>query len=236
MKTKHVLLPQKKVGRILALFLLDRTAVQCAIELGIHRNTINRWYQYFRTAIFEHQNKLVRLSGEIEIDQHTFFTSRRKRYTKGNSIALPSQKVQVLGLLQRGTDSQSHTVFVQPIAHANRDTILPIVRYVVELKSSIFTDMWRAFNGLDLDGYTMHVKVNHRRKEYVRQVRGKSAHTGTIDQFWGWSDRRLARFNGIHRHTFPLHIQECAFRYSHKKDLQQAFKKVLYTHEHKKSL
>lgn len=231
MKTKHVLLSQKKVQSIFSSFLEDRTAKECAEKNSIHRNTVNRWYRYFRTVIFEHQSKLVRLSGEVEIDQHTFFTTRRRRYAAGASVPLPHQKVQVLGLLQRGVDAQSHVVFVQVIRHADRATMLPIIRYAVEQKSALYTDMWRAFNGLELDGYTMHVKVNHRRKEFVRRVAGKSAHTGTIDQFWGWADHRLAKFNGIHRHLFPLHIQECAFRYTHKKDLKKAMQHLLRAFE-----
>lgn len=231
MKTKHVLLSRTQVSKVLQSFLLDDTAVVCAERTGVHRNTVNRWYRYFRTVIFEHQSKLVRLTGDVEIDDHLFFTTKRKRYAKDRVIPLPMQRVRVLGLLQRGADSQSHVVFAQAVSRADRNTILPIIRYVVAKESAIFTDMWRAFGSLQLEGYTMHVKVNHRRKEYVRQIRGKSAHTGTIDQFWGWCDYRLAKFNGIHRHTFPLHMQECAFRYTHKRDLEAAFKKVLRAYE-----
>jgi transposase len=37
-----------------------------------------------------------------------------------------------------------------------------------------------------------------------------------LDQFWEYTRERLHRFNGIHKHTSSLHLQETAFRFNHR--------------------
>ncbi len=37
-----------------------------------------------------------------------------------------------------------------------------------------------------------------------------------IENFWSFAKRRLAKFNGVSRETFLLHLKECEFRYNHK--------------------
>ncbi len=37
-----------------------------------------------------------------------------------------------------------------------------------------------------------------------------------IENFWSFVKRRLAKFNGVSRRTFLLHLKECEFRYNHK--------------------
>ncbi|MBI5798777.1 MAG: IS1595 family transposase, partial [Candidatus Yonathbacteria bacterium] len=36
--------------------------------------------------------------------------------------------------------------------------------------------------------------------------------------------RRLAKFNGVSRKTFLLHLKECEFRYNHKGDILRILK------------
>ena len=37
-----------------------------------------------------------------------------------------------------------------------------------------------------------------------------------VENFWGLCKVRLAKFRGVHRHTFYLHIKECEFRYNYR--------------------
>jgi|TARA_B110000902_G_scaffold238126_1_gene285741 hypothetical protein len=37
-----------------------------------------------------------------------------------------------------------------------------------------------------------------------------------LDSFWDFSRQRIPRFNGIHKHTLSLHLQETAFRFNNR--------------------
>ncbi len=37
-----------------------------------------------------------------------------------------------------------------------------------------------------------------------------------IENFWGLCKVRLAKFRGMHKQTFYLHIKECEFRYNNR--------------------
>ncbi|MDR2912240.1 MAG: IS1595 family transposase, partial [Alistipes sp.] len=41
-------------------------------------------------------------------------------------------------------------------------------------------------------------------------------HINGIENFWGLCKVRLAKFRGVHKHTFVLHIKECEFRYNNR--------------------
>lgn len=232
MRDYHATLPIKKRNQIFRMFLDDRTALEASQKCKLARNTVNGWYKYFRTIILAEQSRMPRFSGEVELDQTSFFTKKRKRYDKVGEVYVqqPVRKVEVLGILQRGPDSKSHRVFVQTIKRADKRTLIPLIRAVVEPGAAIYTDMWRGFSGLDLDGYT-HRRVNHRRGKFVMREGSMKAHTGTIDNFWGFSDDRLAKFAGIQRHAFHLHIAECAYRYNHKSDLEKSLRALIKAYE-----
>ena len=48
-------------------------------------------------------------------------------------------------------------------------------------------------------------------------VRGKS-HINGIEGFWGYAKTRLAKFRGISKPKFYIHLKECEFRYNNRKD------------------
>jgi len=46
-------------------------------------------------------------------------------------------------------------------------------------------------------------------------VRGNRLING-IESFRSYAKRRLAKFKGVPRHTFHLHLKECEFRFNHR--------------------
>jgi len=61
----------------------------------------------------------------------------------------------------------------------------------------------------------------------ARRVKGKrgrgvfargEAHINGIEGFWGYAKSRLAKFRGMSKHTFYLHLKECEFRFNHRQD------------------
>ncbi len=46
----------------------------------------------------------------------------------------------------------------------------------------------------------------------------KSNHINGIESFWSYAKRRLAKFKGVPKHTFYLHLKETEFRFNHRKE------------------
>lgn len=196
----------------------------------VNKRTAHLFYRYLRDIIYAHQKQLVNLGGEVEIDHATFNARRKKRYKKVDDkwVPLPTHSVLVFGLLERSAQKQ-HRVFVQIVKHADKKTTQPIVKHVVNPGTMLYSDMWRSFN--DLGPEYPHKRVNHAKKQYARTEQDLSVHTGTIDQFWQFCDKRLGRFNGLTDRTIHLHIQECAYRYNHRHDLRRALRALITAHE-----
>lgn len=113
-------------------------------------------------------------------------------------------------------------MYVHMVPDSSARTLMPIIRLVVEPDSTIYSDEWRSFSQLKVDGYT-HLSVNHSREFVGRD----GAHTGSIDSFWSFAKRRLAKFNGMYRQTANLHLKECEFRYN-SDDIEKDLKTLLF--------
>lgn len=193
------------VKKILRCFCADLTAVQTAEVLGFNRKTIDRYFSIFRERILEYEHEqLAPFSGEIELDE-SYFGARRVRGKRGRGAA---GKTPVFGVLKRG-----EKVFVTVVRACSREELMPIITGKILSESTIYTDGWKAYDGLILNGYD-HYRVFHSLNEFSR---GK-CHVNGIESFWSFAKRRLAKFNGIASQKFLLHIKECEFRYNHKKD------------------
>lgn len=227
-------IPKKKLDSLLKCFAMDMDATRAAIVAGVSRPCANRHFREFREAIYHSTRRAPRFFGEVEMDQAEFggrgrkrMQSLLKRYAKILShkeyqlkarAIRAEHKVLVFGVLQR-----QGAVYAHIIKRADKRTITPLVRLVVEQGSSVYTDKWRGFTELGLDGYA-HSSVNHA-EEYVAR---DGTHINGIEAFWSFAKRRLNKFNGIARTTLLLHIKECEFRYNHdEKTLLPALKKLL---------
>ena len=203
-------------------FCEDLSATQTARLVGVQRRTVDDWYKTFRTILAEFQEEQVRQSsGEFELDESYFGGPRKKlhahdRRKRGRGA---ENKVPVFGIKKR----DDGTVYTQIIENASKATLLPIVKRLVTSKDSIvYTDKWRGYDGLVFDGYK-HFRVNHS-KQYSNR---KGTHINGIENFWGYSKQRLAKFHGISRITFYLHLKECEFRYNKQYDMLKILKRRL---------
>ncbi len=196
-------LSKYKRRKILMHFCEDIEASKTSRLTGISRNTVNRYYNAFREHILSWQyDEVMRLSGEIEVDE-SYFGARRVRGKRGRGAA---GKTPVFGLLKRGGK-----VFVTVVASASRAALMPIIEGKVLEGSTIYSDGWKAYDGLILNGYD-HYRVYHSKNEFAR---GKS-HINGIEAFWSFAKRRLAQLNGIKEDKFILHLAECQFRYNNR--------------------
>ena len=82
--------------------------------------------------------------------------------------------------------------------------------------------VWKGYDVLVFDGYKHH-RVNHSK----RYSNSKGTHINGIENFWGYSKQRLAKFHGVSRKTFYLHLKECEFRYNHKSDILKVLRRIM---------
>lgn len=223
---------KRKQTSLLKSFVMDLGAQNAAELAGVSRNTANLYYRHWRELMYQAGRRAPRFFGEVEMDQAEFGGRGDKRlrallarykklfpyseYMEKARVARKEHKVLVFGILQRGGN-----VYVHIVKRMDARTLIPVVRLVVEDTATVYTDQWRGFSDLKLDGYT-HRNVNHS-EEYVAR---DGSHINGIESFWSFAKRRIRKFNGIARTTLPLHLKECEFRYNHD-DMAGAMKALI---------
>ena len=210
------------IKKLIECFATDVSATQAGKLAKVNRNTANLWYNNFREKILIYQEKVLgQMSGEIELDESYFGGQKKKknaidRRKRGRGA---ENKVPVFGIKKR----DDGRVYTQIIKNASKQELLPIIKKLVATSdTTVYTDKWKSYDGLVLDGYK-HKRINHS-KQYSN---GKGTHVNGIENFWSFAKRRLAKFNGVSRKTFLLHLKECEFRYNTKSDMLSELKEII---------
>ncbi len=199
---KYNRLSTYKIKKIIRCFCEDLPASKTAKILEINRNTINSYYNDFRKKIYLYLLKdRDKFSGEVELDE-SYFGARRIRGKRGRGAA---GKTPVFGVLKR-----DESVYVEIVKNCSKEELMPIIQgKILEYHSTIYTDGWKAYDGLILNGYE-HFRIFHSQNEFAR---GKN-HVNGIESFWSFTKRRLAKFNGLTDDNFILHLKESEFRWN----------------------
>jgi len=197
-KRSHI--SEKKFRGLVRLFSLDIEAKKVAEVLGLNRNTVNRYFMKIRERIAEHCEHTTRESGVFEVDE-SYFGARRVRGKRGRGA---HGKTVVFGVLKR-----DGKVYTQIILSVSRKEIMPIIKGKVLDGSTICSDGFRVYDSLITEGYK-HYRIYHSKDQFAR---GKN-HINGIENFWGLCKVRLAKFRGMSKNHFFLHLKECEFRFN----------------------
>src|SRR5229473_570271 len=113
-----------------------------------------------------------------------------------------------MGLLERDGEVRAHV-----IGEADQDTLHKAVKRNVRRGSEVFSDGWKAYNGLDDRSRYIHSVINHAEK-YVEG----NIHTNGIENFWSLLKRGL---KGTYVSVEPFHLfrylDEQSFRFNNRK-------------------
>ena len=60
----------------------------------------------------------------------------------------------------------------------------------------------------------------------LQDANGKN-HINGIENFWGYAKHKLAKFKGMKKENFLLHLKECEFRYNTKTIQKNLYQKLL---------
>jgi len=187
------------------MFCSDICALTAAELAGVNKNTTNQLYRRIRARVVQltlDQSKPF--TGEVEIDEG-YFEARRVRGKRGRGA---SGKIPVVGLLKRGG-----CVYVKIVDDCSRDSLRPIIKGQVLTNNTVYTDGWRSYDGLVLDGYRHH-RIHHHENEFDR---GKN-HVNGIESFWSFAKLRMAKMRGLRKAHFLGHLLESQWRWNHRRD------------------
>ena len=204
-KFKKAKLTNFKIKQIISLFCFDIPASKIAGMTSINRNTINLWFNKFRLAIYAYQHKeFKKIFGEAEVDE-CYFGARRVRGFHGKlKRGRGTRKQPVFGILKR-----NGRVYTEIVLNCTKDILQAIIRGKIDKSTVIYSDGWRSYDSLVDMGYDKHFRVSHGNNEFSK---GRGIHINGIENFWSFTKRRLAKFNGVKK-NFDLHLKECEWRY-----------------------
>jgi len=217
MKNKYIYhshISEHKFREIVKCFEQDLTSQETANLTNISRVTVGRLFVEFRRRILTMDDNEP-FQGEIELDE-SYFGPKRVRGKRGRGA---SRKIPVFGIIKRGDK-----VFTRIVGGCSKEDLIPIIKGQVLEGSDIYTDGWKAYDGLILDGYK-HYRIHHHENEFVR---GKN-HVNGIESFWSYTKRRLSKFNGLQDDHFLLHLKESQWRWNMRVSKQSIYDTLLET-------
>lgn len=158
------------------------------------------------------------LSGDVEADE-TYVGGHKEGGKRGRGA---DGKTILFGMLDRDGDIMTHVV-----PDTKRNTLHPLIVEHVEAGSTIHTDEYRSYRGLDKLGYE-HETCNHGAKEYARE----GSHVNTLEGFWG---RLKLSIRGTHVHVSGKHLAKYAsefeYRFNARNHPHQMLPELLSTYE-----
>ncbi len=218
MKNKYMYrsrISEHKFREIIKYFALDIEASKISKIVGISEVSLCKIFKQIRILMLKECEKITKFSGEIEIDE-SYFGAKRVRGKRGRGAG---GKTPVFGMLKR-----DGKVYTQVVKNCKASELLPILKDFSELDESvIYSDFWKAYDGLVDYGAKAHYRVKHSKNEFAN---GKN-HINGIENFWGFCKHRLSKFKGIKRDNFILHLKECEFRFNNKENLYQILLKLI---------
>lgn len=198
---KRSKLSNRQIGQLINLFALEVPAIKAARSLTVNRHSVERIYQVIRLHLARECEKQSPFKGEVEVDE-SYFGGKRQ----GNRGRGAAGKVPVFGILRR-----NGKVYTRIVDDVSAQTLRKVIRGKVDPVSIIYSDKFRAYDGLVLDGYK-HYRVNHD-ETFVDKHR---YHINGIENFWGYAKTKLKRYSGIPRSQFYLYLKEMEYRFNHR--------------------
>ncbi len=198
-------LSEAKFRHLVRCFALDLTATQTAHLTGVSVRSVNAIFLRLRTRIAAECERQSPFEGVLEADE-SYFGPQRVRGRCGRGAG---GKTIVFGLLKR-----ADKVYTAIVPDASKAALQAVIGGRASLSSVIHTDGWAGYHGLVDLGYNKHLSVEHRENVFAQQLN----HINGIESFWSLAKRRLARFCGVPKRTFYLHLKETEFRFNYRND------------------
>lgn len=154
----------------------------CFEQLGMQDQQVVEWNQKMRKVCEEKQTRSPVLIGgrgfHVQVDETLW--SKRK-----NNAGRVLPQLWLLG----GICEETNDVFIVTVLNRSRLSLFKEIRKHLKPGTTIVTDSWRAYQGLQNEGF-VHLTVNHR-YNFVDPTTG--AHTQKVERLWRslkWPNKR----------------------------------------------
>jgi transposase-like protein len=211
------------------MFLVSQTrcgisAKQLERELGVTYKTAWRMLNKIRNQLMDESDG-ERLSGEVEVDETAYGgrprqgdIERLRREGETNLSAAGgrwrNQKTTVLGMVER-----KGRIRAEVVPDRGHKTLHGAILEYVMPASTIFTDEWPAYHGLD-QTYLGHRRICHSEKVYV----SGEVHTQTIEGFFGNFKRGIeGTYHAVSAKWLQGYLNEFTWRYNRREDERSMF-------------
>jgi len=183
-----------------------------------HYERVFKAYRIIRDKIVtDSEINFEKWRGAFEVDESYYggkFKNKRKKQR---------EKLRKLGLNKRGRGAKytqqpvfgiykrNGSVFLLPVPDTEKKQLEKIIKERIKMKSTIYSDKWRAYSGLVGLGY-VHSSIDHGKQEYVS---GK-VHINGMEGFWGLSKVNMNSYKGIRKNNWLSYLKEMEFRYNNR--------------------
>lgn len=202
---KHSRISEAKFRQVLRCFAMDMTATDTAALSGISVRSINSIYLKIRARISKLNTKQT-----AAVTKPT--TAATAITLNQNSNIKDDQDVSdylAFGIVQRG-----EKIYTELAPKDTRRALLNSQDHNIHLEDILNTAKMNGYDSL-IDVNQAHfyrINKNHANDESTDQIEDY------VDAFWIFVQQRLAQFNGIHKHTFVLHLKETEYRFNYRRD------------------
>jgi len=193
-----------------AMYLMGSTrcgisAKQIQRETGVTYKTAWRIFRQIRSLLSEPDMQLE--GSTVEMDESYFGAKRKRGAKKGRPSPSDPSKTCVVGVVERRGKGR---VIAAVATDATRKTLHKIATERILPKSTVFTDEYYSYNGLDQAGYE-HKRINHSAGVYVMG----DVHTNTIEGFWSLVKRGIGGvYHSVGKKYLQTYLNEYSFRYN----------------------
>lgn len=219
-----------EILELLYWFELGLTDHDIADHVNANYRRVHRFLLRVRDAIADYEDRTIQvLEGTVEVDE-SYFGAQFKNRRRAKREALRKE-----GKIKRGRGAKDlqqavfgiyersdGLVYVEPVEDATQQTIHSILKGKVTVESTVYTDTYQGYHGLD-ENFETHETITHWDDEYVR---GDVTING-IEGFWAFAEEHLRSHHGISESNFLSYLKEKEFRWNERSLDQDHFVKLL---------
>lgn len=138
----------------------------------------------------------------MEVDEAYF--GGRKKGTRGRGA---KAKVAVFGMKVRNGQLR-----MEVIDDVGSETLNSMVSKNVAKGSTVYSDMFRGYNGLKGIGF------DYKKIDHSKYFANGPIHSNGIVGAWSYAKERMAKFHGVSPHKFPLYLTKMEERFNHREE------------------
>jgi transposase-like protein len=202
-----------------AMYLMGSTrcgisAKQIQRETGVTYKTAWRMFKQIRLLLSEDGLQLE--GSTVEMDEMFHGGVRRTSSWRDN-------KTPVVGMVERSTNKRVGRVVARVAPDTKKMTLRHLAKEYILPKSTVFTDEYVSYDGLENMGYA-HRRIRHAQRVYV----SGDVHTNTIEGFWSTVKRGIGGvYHNVSAKYLQTYLDEYSFRYNRRDMGNQQFRAIL---------